>query len=101
MLTCFYIYKYLSIERDGFRLTLGTNALGPGRVSGAARFDAAADVVQIGELAAVQATGQLAQVRLERHVLDLVLLQVGAVVRLQRQAAQARRFFVLSVKTSN
>ncbi len=84
----------LSIERDGFGLALGADAARPRRVAGAAGLDVATDVVQVGELAAVQAARQFAQVGVERHELDLLLLQVRGVVRLQRQAPQTRRVVV-------
>lgn len=57
----------------------------------AVSFDAAADVVQICELAAAVAARHLTKVRVERHVLDVVLLEVSRIVGFQRQAVDAGR----------
>ena len=45
--------SYLSIQSDGLGLAFGTNTSRPRRVASAARFNATANVFQIGELATI------------------------------------------------
>ena len=60
----------LSAEGDGTGLALGADARGPGGMVQAAAADLAAEVLQVEELAAVHAAGQLPQVAVEGEVLD-------------------------------
>jgi thiamine pyrophosphate-dependent acetolactate synthase large subunit-like protein len=60
----------LPAEGDGAGLALGADAGRPGRVVQAVPADLAAQILQVQELATIYSTGQLAQVAVEREVLD-------------------------------
>lgn len=86
----------LPIERNGRRLTLGADALGPRRMIPAARFDLAVEILQGNKLATVHPGGELLQMRMEREVFDLLLLEVGLVPRFQRGTMDATAIRVVT-----
>jgi hypothetical protein len=93
-----YLTQYLSIESKSRRPTLGADSLRIRLVSSTAVcFQRARDVLQrlhLGPLA--MQIGQLSDVRMERHVLDILLLQVFLIVGLERM----NKFLSLTLKTN-
>lgn len=79
----------LSVQGDGRRLALGTDALGPWRMLAAAGLDAAVDVVEDEVLPLIHARRLFAYVRVEGQVLDVLLLQICLIVGLQCGAVNA------------
>lgn len=63
----------------------------------AARHDLAVDVLEGEELSAVDARGLLSKMRVEREMLDLLLLEICLVIRLDRRTVEAAA--VVRVKT--
>ena len=79
------IDTHLSIESDHAWSAFGADALGIGFVVAAAGFDVADDVLERRSQMCPFAMSfvQFAHVSMERHVLDVALVQVVFVVRLQ------------------
>lgn len=86
----------LPVQRDGRRLTLGADALGPRWMVAAPGFDLAVKILQGDKLATIHPGGELLQMRMEREVFDLLLLEVGLIPRFQWGAMDATAIRVVT-----
>lgn len=91
----------LTIQRNGRRLALGADALGPWWMLATSRLDAAIDVVEDKVLALIHAGCLLSYVRVEGQVLDIVLLQIGLIIGLQCGAVNATAVGIVVAPTKS
>lgn len=79
----------LPVQCNCRRLTFGADPLGPRRMTLTAGHDLAVNVLEGEKLTAVDTRSLLTKMRVEREMLNLLLLEIVIVVRLKRRTVKA------------